>query len=124
MTTPPCSSSPPWRMDRHTMALLAQAFDIMRILIDTLLQAQAGAMQRVKQDIMWIIIGKRTMCLLIAKLHMHIVFDTLPPLRQGAHTKVTRHMNNLQGMGKIFINMFHLHRQGDYLIVPRRMNHL
>src|SRR4051812_37198046 len=88
-------------MDRHSMALLPQALDIIRIIIDTLLQAQAGATQTLKQDIMWIIISKRTMWLLITKLHMHIVFDTLPPLQQGAHKKVTRHMNNIQGMEKI-----------------------
>src|SRR3954470_23559114 len=88
-------------MDRHTLALLAQAFDIMRI-----------------------IIGKRTMWLLIAKLRMHIVFDTLPPLRQGAHSKVTRHMNKLQGMERIFINMFHLRRQGAYIKPSRHMFHL
>jgi hypothetical protein len=96
----------------------------MKTIFDTLPQAQAGAKQSVTKDIMWIIIGKRTMWLLIAKLRMHIVFDTLHPLRQGAHTKVTRHMNKLLGMRRIFINMFHLHRQGYYIPAPRHMFHL
>jgi hypothetical protein len=69
--------SPPWRMDRHTLALPAQAFEI---------------------------IGKRTMWLLIAKLHMHIVFDTLH--RLGAMPRVHMHMIHHHDM--IGIEMHHL----------------
>ena len=95
-----CSSSPPWRMDRHTMTPRVQAQDIiakrnMWIVPNTLLRAQEGAKTPVPKDMS----------------HPHgmgrIFIDTLLQAQKGAMTRVHMHMNHLHGTTR---SVFDMHR--------------
>ena len=75
-------------------------------------RVQAGATTRVPSYM--IIITEHTVWTII---------DTLPPLRQGANTRVPMHMSHPHGMGRIFIDTLLRAQESAMTKVHKHMSH-